>query len=151
MVKKILLLLLIASIHSAKTPLKVTQIDDYNEHKISNQNNCLVCVELNKDLKKDQKFYIIVYTKQKGETIDQDIYYNITETSCKNDRSRDIDLTNLKKEFEKTDNNPDEGDDKEGFSYQYTLEKKKIIKSMLSFLLKIIQEQNFMLVTVLQI
>ena len=148
MVKKILLLLLIASIHSEKTPLKVTQIDDYKEHKISNQNNSLVCVELNKDLKKDQKFYIVVFTKQKGETIDKDIHYNITETSCKND-TFDIDLTNLKKEFEKTDNSPDEGDDKEGFSYQYTLEKKKIIKSMLSFLLKIIQEQNFMLVTVL--
>ena len=124
MVKKILLLLLIASIHSEKTPLKVTQIDDYKEHKISNQNNSLVCVELNKDLKKDQKFYIVVFTKQKGETIDKDIHYNITETSCKND-TFDIDLTNLKKEFEKTDNNPDEGDDKEGFSYLYILEKKE--------------------------
>ena len=123
MVKKILLLLLIASIHSEKTTLNVTQIDNYDKHKISNQNNSLVCVELNKDLKKDQKFYIVVFTKQKGETIDKDIHYNITETSCKND-TFDIDLTNLKKEFEKTDNNPDEGDDKEGFSYQYTLEKK---------------------------
>ena len=124
MVKKILLLLLIASIHS-QTHIKVTQIDDYEKHKISNQRNSLVCVELNKDLKKDQKFYIIVFTEEKGKTIDKEIYYNITETSCKNDKSRDIDLTNLKKEFEKTDNNPVEGDDKEGFSYQYTLEKKE--------------------------
>ena len=125
MVEKILLLLLIASIHSEKTTLNVTQIDNYDKHKISNQNNSLVCVELNKDLKKNQKFYILVFTEEKGQTIDKDIHYNITETSCKNDKYRDIDLTNLKKEFEKTDNNPDEGYDKEGFSYQYTLEKKE--------------------------
>ena len=124
MIKKILLLLLIASIHS-QTHIKVTQIDDFEKHKITNQNNSLVCVELNKDLKKDQKFYILVFTEEKGQTIDKDIHYNITETSCKNDTYRDIDLTNLKKEFEKTDNNPDEGDDKQGFSYQYTLEKKE--------------------------
>ena len=124
MIKKILLLLLIASIHS-QTHIKVTQIDDFEKHNITNQNNSLVCVELSKDLKKDQKFYILVFTEEKGQTIDKDIHYNITETSCKNDTYRDIDLTNLKKEFEKTDNKPVEGDDKQGFSYQYTLEKKE--------------------------
>ena len=122
MVKKILLLLLIASIHSEKTPLKVTQIDDYKEHKISNQNNSLVCVELNKDLKKDQKFYIVVFTKQKGETIDKDIHYNITETSCKND-TFDIDLTNLKKEFEKM------VEIKNEICKKYSLDKDKFIAS----------------------
>ena len=118
MVKTILLLLLIASIHS--TLLKVTQINDFKEHEIRDQKDGLVCVELSKELDKDQKFYFLIQTKEKGKTIDKNIYYNITGTSCQNYEPIDVNnVTEFSKHFEKINDNP-KGDDKEGFSYQYT-------------------------------
>ena len=123
MVKTILLLLLIASIHS--TLLKVTQINDFKEHEIRDQSDGLVCVELSKELDKDQKFYFLIQTKEKGKTIDKNIYYNITGTSCQNYEPKDVNnLTEFSKQFEKINDDPDKGDVKEGFSYQYTFEKK---------------------------
>ena len=135
MLEKLSILLLISLIHSEKLNLNVTLINNYEPIQINDQEHGLICVELNEELKKGKNIYIIISNTEKDQTINKNIYYNITGTSCKNNNNNiDIDFDNLDKEFLNSINEPDFGDNKEGFHYQYKLEKTDENQKYLLFL-----------------
>ena len=51
---------------------------------VNNATTFFVCVHINEDLKKDDTFYLIVSSEEKGAKLDKKIYYSFQTGSCKN-------------------------------------------------------------------
>ena len=66
MLDKIVLVLLISLIHSETQTLKVTPLETNKEIQIDPTKNGLICVQLYEDLKKDDSFYLVFSSEEKG-------------------------------------------------------------------------------------
>ena len=122
MLGKILLILLILSIHSESKILNVTWLKRDGKETIANQRDGLVCVEIKKDLEVDDKFYIFMLAEGKNNKINKTIYYNLSENSCKDNNVVEIDFNDLSTKFESSIK-PYINDDSNGFSNQYEIKK----------------------------
>ena len=99
MLDKIVLVLLISLIHSETQTLKVTPLETNKEIQIDPTKNGLICVQLYEDLKKDDSFYLVFSSEEKGIKMNKTIYYQPFENSCNDPSQRDIDFDNLKATF----------------------------------------------------
>jgi len=122
MLDKILLVLLISLIHSDS--LEVHILKKNSNIDISNQKDAVICVELYEDLKKDDNFYLIFSSKEKGKKMDKTIYYESLDDSCENQKTKDVNYTNLTKDFRYSEGKPNLETEEDGFSYEYKLQKK---------------------------
>ena len=122
MLDKILLVLLISLIHSDS--LEVHILKKNSNIDISNQKDAVICVELYEDLKKDDNFYLIFSSKEKGKKMDKTIYYESLDDSCENQKTKDVNYTNLTKDFRYSEDKPNLETEEDGFSYEYKLQKK---------------------------
>ena len=122
MLDKILLVLLISLIHSDS--LEVHILKKNSNIDISNQKDAVICVELYEDLKKDDNFYLIFSSKEKGKKMDKTIYYESLDNSCENQKTKDVNYTNLTKDFRYSEDKPNLETEEDGFSYEYKLQKK---------------------------
>ena len=123
MLDKILLVLLISLIHSDS--LEVHILKKNSNIDISNQKDAVICVELYEDLKTDDNFYLIFSSKEKGKKMNKTIYYEPLDDSCENQKTKDVNYTNLTKDFRCSEDKPNLETEEDGFSYEYKLQKKR--------------------------
>ena len=122
MLDKILLVLLISLIHSDS--LDVSYLKKNSNIEIDNKKNGVICVQLYEDLKRDDNFYLIFSSKEKGKKMDKTIYYQPLDDSCENQKTKDVNYTNLTKDFGFSEEKPNLETEEDGFSYEYKLQKK---------------------------
>ena len=122
MLDKILLVLLISLIHSEN--LNVTFLETNKDVKIDNQKNGLICVQLYEDLKKDDSFYLVFSSEEKGKKMNKNIYYQPFENSCKEPSQKDIDFDTLNTTFKYSESKTNLETEDDGFSYEYEIKKK---------------------------
>lgn len=125
MLDKIVLVLLISLIHSETQILKVTPLETNKEIQIDPTKNGLICVQLYEDLKKDDSFYLVFSSEEKGIKMNKTIYYQPFENSCNDPSQRDIDFDNLKATFKYSESKPNLETEDNGFSYEYEIKKKE--------------------------
>ena len=64
------------------------------------ENSALLCIKLDDGIKKDDNFYLLFLAEEKNEKINKTIYYNLSEVSCENMNSTEINFNNLSNTFQ---------------------------------------------------
>jgi len=64
------------------------------------ENSALLCIKLDDGIKKDDNFYLLFLAEEKNEKINKTIYYNLSEVSCENINSTEINFNNLSNTFQ---------------------------------------------------
>ena len=69
--------------------LQLHYLDTDQTIDVKNASNVFVCVHINEGLKKDDTFYLIVSSEEKGAKLDKKLYYLFQQSSCKDNGTPD--------------------------------------------------------------
>ena len=125
MLDKIVLILLISLAYSETHNLTLKYIDSYKLLELDGLKNGLICIQLNKDTKKDDNFYLLFSSQDKDKKMNKTIYYNLTKESCQNLEKKEIDFDDLSKIFKYKEGDLNLESKENGFSYEYKITKKE--------------------------
>ena len=125
MLDKIVLALLISLSFSNITNLTLEYIDSYKQVDLGGLKNGLICIHIYDDIKKDDNFYVVFSSQEKGEKMNKTIYYNLTKESCEKLEKKEIDFDDLSNIFKYKDGKPNLETEENGFSYEYKITKKE--------------------------
>ena len=122
MLEKILLFSLMPLLYATETDVIVKYLKTNQYIDIENQPHFLVCIQIYEDLPKDDSFYLLISSEDKGKKMNTTLYYNFTSGSCETPAKRPIDLDHPNLIHHKDKANLE--DTSKGFSYEYEIEKK---------------------------
>ena len=102
MFAKILIISLTLIALSTEENLRVEYLDADNSDKIaevSNATDFVVCVHMNENLKKEDTFFLVISTDEKGVKMDRKIHYYFVTHSCKDSKEMTVNLANINDPF----------------------------------------------------
>ena len=97
MIRKIIFISFITIIFSEEIAIKHLI---WGAEKKVMENSALLCIKLDDGIKKDDNFYLLFLAEEKNEKINKTIYYNLSEVSCENMNSTEINFNNLSNTFQ---------------------------------------------------
>ena len=97
MIRKIIFISFITIIFSKEIAIKHLI---WGAEKKVMENSALLCIKLDDGIKKDDNFYLLFLAEEKNEKINKTIYYNLSEVSCENMNSTEINFNNLSNTFQ---------------------------------------------------
>ena len=138
MMLEILIVFLITLVYSKDANLTVFHVKDWNKNETIKGKQGLICYELHKDIKANDKFYLHMYCDEDNKAINKLSYYNLDDVSCNNWQNHTIDIDNLSKAFRNQFGEPTSTTKTPKFRYEYEIKKSTDQQKFLLFIF-----QNF--------